>query len=217
MSELSFEVLAPSPLDLPAAAALASAAATASIPAELLARARTLETRGIAAAEATDLDLAHTLLTECVDLAPTYASAYNNRAAVRQMQEARRMQQGALPVTSAPVAASALQSSSALPLASEVPAASDAAASSPLLLALGDCDAAIRLAQGDRSILRQAHTQRALIAKALGRPADEVLADFQLGGMQLAERRGARSADAPCVRGGRHTRMRAYHHALLVS
>jgi tetratricopeptide (TPR) repeat protein len=59
---------------------------TQSIKAELLEELKALERKGVERAEAGDVTDAVALFTKAIDMAPNYASAYNNRAQARRLQ-----------------------------------------------------------------------------------------------------------------------------------
>lgn len=122
---------------------------------DLLSSLRTLESAAITAAHLKDYTLALTEINKAIELEPSYASAYNNRAQILQLKAAAE-------------AANSASATSGSTTSSSSSSSSVKVDESTLRSALSDVDTAIRLAPLDRSILRQAHTQRGLILKALG-------------------------------------------------
>ena len=147
----------------------------------LLKQIRDLEARGILAAEQKDYDTAERLLTEAITLCPSYASAYNNRAQVLQLRVAALSNSANEPSSAVPSACS--PSSSCSSSLSSSPSSSSSSVRTNLLnRALRDVDDSILLGVNDRSILKQSHTQRGLILKALGREED-ALGAYRMGAL----------------------------------
>lgn len=116
-------------------------------------------------AESKQYDSALSKLDELLSQCPSYASGYNNRAQVRQLLHA-----------AAPGSASLTPESRR----------------EALQPALDDLNKALELASasGDRLVQRQAHTQRALLRRAIG-DEEGALADYQRGaalGSQFAKK-----------------------------
>jgi tetratricopeptide (TPR) repeat protein len=131
----------------------------ASFPTSQLSSLRTLEAEAIRSAEANDFATALLSLDEAIQLQPLYASAWNNRAQVKQLAAAAAVAAATDGDTPATTGVSTLQATLLRP-------------------ALADADEAIRLSveQGDAVVQRQARTQRALLLRALGGQDSEELA-----------------------------------------
>jgi tetratricopeptide (TPR) repeat protein len=149
---------------------VALASPAPSIDPSLLARLRASEAQAIKLAETKSYPEALSVLSEAITLCPSYASAYNNRAQVLQLMAA----------TSSGAAAAAAAAPTPSSSDATAPATLDPVAEQHLRSALSDVDRAIELANGERPILRQAHTQRGLILKALGED-EKALEAYKLG------------------------------------
>lgn len=142
MDGVSLDMLEPQPAPKPA---------TLDIEAGLLSQIRTLEAAAILLAEGKDLSGAVSKLDECISLCDRYASAFNNRAQVRQLLHATTPGSDSMSVEQKRAA---------------------------LAPALEDVNRALQLAENDPLVRRQALTQRGLIRRAL-EDDDAALEDYR--------------------------------------